>query len=231
LEETPCLKAGVFNLPKIKKIPQVMDALGKYYNSTGRTTLNRMRENPDPFKILISCLISLRTRDETTEKITKDLFAIISTPKEILEMDTKKLEQILYSSGHYKKKAHILKHVSQELLDKYSGKVPDDKETLLSIKFIGPKTANIVLNFAFGKLAIPVDANVHRIVNRLGWVSTKIAEKTEKELEKILPEKYWMEINALSLLHGRTICVPISPKCSICPVSEYCPKIGFKKMR
>jgi endonuclease III len=214
-----------------KDIPRVMEILANHYHYTGRTTLNRMRENPNPFKILISCLISLRTRDETTEKITKELFSLVSTPKEIVNLDTQELEKILYSSGHYRKKAQILKYVSKELLDKYNGCVPDDKETLLSIKFIGPKTANIVLNFAFGKLAIPVDANVHRVVNRLGWVNTKTAEKTEKDLELVLPKKYWMEINALSLLHGRTICVPISPKCSICPLSEYCPKIGVERMR
>jgi len=214
----------------MEKIDDIMQILEKHFDYTERTTLNRMRKNPDAFKILISCLISLRTRDENTEKVTKKLFEIASTPEEIANMNTRKLEKIIFSSGHYRKKARTLKHVSQVILE-HNGKVPDRKEELLSIKGIGPKTANIVLGFAYGQLVIPVDANIHRIVNRLGWVQTKTAEKTEKELEKILPKKYWREFNGIFILFGRAICVPISPKCSICPVNEYCPKIGVIKSR
>jgi len=210
---------------------KIMEILEKHFHNTERTTLNSMRKNPDAFKILISCLLSLRTRDEITEQVVKQLFNIISAPEDIVKINKKKLEKIIYSSGHYKKKAKTLKQVSKILLEKYNGKVPDNKEELLSIKGIGPKTANIILGFAFNQLVIPVDANVHRIVNRLGWVETKTAEKTEKELEKILPKKYWRDFNGIFLLHGRQICVPISPKCSICPIDKYCPKIGVSRSR
>jgi len=214
-----------------KQINRIMKILEKYYKYHSRTTLNRMRAKPNPYKILISCLLSLRTRDENTEKVVKKLFQQVKKPEDIIKMSNKKLEKLIYSSGYYKNKARTIKHVSKIILEKYKGKVPDNKEKLLEIKGIGPKTANVVLNFAFNKLVIPVDVNVHRICNRLGWVKTKTAEKTEPALEKILPKKYWRELNALFVLHGKTICAPISPFCSKCPIKKYCPRIGVKKSR
>jgi len=216
-----------------KYIDKEMEILEKYYKYHTRTTLNSMRKDKtiNPYKILISCLLSLRTRDENTEKVVKKLFKEAKTPRQIASMPRKKLEKLIYSSGYYKNKAKTIKHVSKVLLEKYKGKVPDNKEKLLEIKGIGPKTANVVLSFAFNKLVIPVDVNVHRIANRLGWVKTKTAEKTESALEKILPKRYWRELNALFVLHGKTICQPISPKCSICPIRKCCPKIGVKKSR
>lgn len=190
-----------------------------------------MRQKPDPFKILISCLLSLRTKDQTTESVSEKLFKIADTPEKILALPITKLEKIIFSSGHYKKKAQTLKHVSREILSRFNNKVPDTREELLSIKGIGPKTANIVLCFAYDQTVIPVDVNVHRVANRLGWASTKLAEKTEKELEKILPRKYWKEINGIFILHGKSICVPISPKCSECPIRGLCPQIGVTRSR
>ena len=211
-----------------ENISKVMDLLAAHFNYKGRTTLNRMREKPNPFKILIACLLSLRTRDQNTEKVSSALFAVADTPEIIVKLP---IEKLIFSSGHYKKKARTLQHVSRELIDKFNSKVPDNKEKLLSIKGIGPKTANIVLAFAYGKSVLPIDTHCHRIPNRLGWVSTKTPEKTEKELEKILPKKYWPEFNALFVLFGQTICQPISPKCSQCPVRDYCPRIGVTKSR
>lgn len=210
----------------MNKIDEIMNQLEEHYKSVERTTLNSMREKEEPWKILISCLISLRTRDENTEKVSRKLFSVAESLRDIADMPLEKLEELIFSSGYYKNKAKTLKHVSQVLLEKYQGKVPDDKEKLLEIKGIGPKTANVVLNFAFDKLVIPVDVNVHRIVNRLGWVKEKTAEKTEKALEKVLPKKYWKEVNALFILHGRTICIPRKPKCEICPVARLCPRVG-----
>jgi len=212
-------------------IPQVMNRLTKYYNFTERTTLNRMREKPEPFKILISCLLSLRTQDSTTEKVSEKLFKIADTPEKIANLQTKQLEKIIFSSGHYKKKAETLKQVSKELIEKFNSKVPDKKEELMSIKGIGPKTANIVLNFAFNQLVLPIDTHCHRIPNRLGWVKTKTPEQTEIELMKILPKKYWMEFNAIFVLFGKEICQPISPWCSRCPISKWCQKIGVVRWR
>ena len=218
-------------MKKSEKIKKVLEILNKKYHSNSQTTLNRMRKKPNAFKVLIACLLSLRARDENTEKVSKALFKVASTPKTIASIPTKKLEKLIYSSGHYKKKAQALKHVSKEILNRFHGRVPNSRESLLSIKHIGPKTANIVLAFAYGKCVIPVDTHCHRIPNRLGWVKTKLAEKTETELMKIIPDKYKCEFNAVFVQFGRDICVPISPKCSICPASKYCKKIGVKKSR
>jgi len=222
----------------MKNIKTIIDILKEHFKDTNLTTLNSMRKkrtdnfgNSTPFKILISCLLSLRSRDENTKKVSKELFLVASTPQQITSIPTKKLEKLIFSSGHYHKKALTLKHVSQVILDKYNGIVPNNKESLLSIKGIGPKTANIVLNFAFKKPVLPIDTHCHRVPNRLGWIKTKTPEQTEKELEKILPKKYWFDFNAIFVLFGRAICQPVSPKCSICPVSKYCPRIGIEKSR
>ncbi|MBD3247170.1 endonuclease III [Candidatus Pacearchaeota archaeon] len=216
------------------KIKKVLKILYKKYPSHTKTTLNRMRNIEDkqaPFKILISCLLSLRARDENTEKVSKELFKVAKTPKAIANIPLKKLEKIIYSSGHYHKKARTLKHVSKELIKRFKGKVPKTKEELLSIKGIGPKTANIVLAFAFGQCVIPVDTHCHRIPNRLGWVKTKKPEKTELELNKIIPDNKKCEFNAVFVQFGRDICTPISPWCSKCPVAKYCQRVGVQRSR
>ena len=216
---------------KNNNIKEIMQTLKKVYPTHDKTTLNRMRDDPEAFRILISCLLSLRTQDKNTEIASNKLFAVADTPEKILKLPTQKLEKLIFSSGHYRKKAQVLKHVSKVILEEFCGKVPNKKEELLSIKGIGPKTANIVLAFAFGKNVLPIDTHCHRIPNRLGWVKTKTPEQTEKELEKILPEKYWMDFNGIFVQFGKTLCVPISPKCSECPINKYCSKIGVTKSR
>lgn len=207
-----------------------MNILGKKY-PVSRTTLNKMREKPDAFKILISCLLSLRTQDKNTEIASNKLFQVAQTPEKILKLPIKKIEKLIYSSGHYKKKARTIKHVSEVIIKKFHGKVPRTREELMSIKGIGPKTANIVLSFAFGELVLPIDTHCHRIPNRLGWVKTKTPEQTEAELSKVLPKKYWREFNSIFVQFGKTICQPVSPLCSVCPINEYCPRIGVKRSR
>ena len=214
-----------------KNIESIMKILSKKYISTEKTTLNRMRKKPNPFKILISCLLSLRARDENTEKVSAQLFKVADTPKKIVSLPIKKLEKLIFSSGHYKKKAKALQEVSKTLIDKYKSKVPDTYEELISIKHIGPKTAKIVLAFAFQKDFIPIDTHCHRIPNRLGWIKTKTAEQTDKIIPKILPKKYWQNFNAIFVQFGRDICQPISPKCSICPIKKYCGRIGVERNR
>ena len=213
------------------KIDKVMKILLKEYPSTSQTTLNRMRSNPEAYKILISCLLSLRARDENTEKVSRELFSVADTAEEIASMPVKKLEKLIFSSGHYHKKARTLKHVSKEILGRFKGKVPKTREELMSIKGIGPKTANIVLAFAFGQCVIPVDTHCHRIPNRLGWVKTKTPEKTEEALNKIIPDKQKSDFNAVFVQFGRDICQPISPWCSKCPIEKFCPKINVIKNR
>ena len=213
-----------------RKIEKIMGILSKYYNKD-KTTLNRMRKNPNAFKILISCLLSLRTQDKNTEISSKRLFAVADTPKEILKLPMKKLERLIFSSGHYRKKARTLKHVSKVLIEQFNSRVPETREELMSIKGIGPKTANIVLAFAFGKKVLPIDTHCHRIPNRLGWIKTKTPEQTESELNRILPKKYWVNFNSIFVQFGKTICQPVSPKCSICPINQYCPRIGVIRSR
>lgn len=215
----------------MKNIEKIMQILKACYPSTEKTTLNRMRSNPEAFRILISCLLSLRTQDKNTEIASRRLFEVADTPKEIINLPLKQLEKLIFSSGYYKNKAKTIKHVSEIILKDYKGKVPDTREELESIKGIGPKTANIVLAFAFGKNVLPIDTHCHRIPNRLGWVKTKTPVQTEIELGKVLPEKYWADFNAIFVQFGKTICVPISPKCSICPINNYCPRIGVQKSR
>lgn len=210
---------------------EIMEKLKEIYPSTEKTTLNRMRTKPDPFKVLISCLLSLRARDENTEKVSKQLYEVADTPEQIVNIPIEKLERLIFSSGHYKKKARVLQSVSNELITRFNSKVPDKKEDLLSIKGIGPKTANIVLAFAFNQLVLPIDTHCHRIPNRLGWLKTKTPEQTEKELEKILPKIYWQDFNAIFVQFGRDICQPVSPKCSECPISKYCKRIGVTRSR
>lgn len=214
-----------------EKIKKVMEILKEKFPSHEKTTLNRMRDKPDAFKILISCLLSLRTQDKNTEKASNNLFAVATTPESILALSDEELEKLIFSSGHYKKKARTLKHVSKILLEEFNGNVPNTKEELMSIKGIGPKTANIVLAFAFGKLVLPIDTHCHRIPNRLGWIKTKTPEQTEIELSHLLPREYWKDFNGIFVQFGQTICKPISPLCSQCPVEEYCPKIGVGKHR
>ena len=208
-----------------------MKILSEHYDSNDKTTLNRMRKNPNAFKILISCLLSLRTQDKNTEKASKKLFAVADTAHKITDIHTKELEQLIFSSGHYKKKAETLQHVSRELINRFNNKVPNTRKQLLNIKGIGPKTANIVLAFAFGKQVLPIDTHCHRIPNRLGWVKTKTPENTEIELEKILPKKHWQEFNAIFVQFGKELCQPISPWCSKCPIEKYCPKLNVKRNR
>lgn len=217
-----------------KEIIKTLEILKDYLKNYRRTNLNREakeEKNYTPYETLISCLLSLRAKDETIERVSKELFKIANTPQEIVKLKRDKLERIIFSSGHYKKKAEALQHVSQELIKRFNSQVPQTREELLSIKHIGPKTANIVLCFSFNKEVIPIDTHVHRIPNRLGWFKTKSPEQTEIELMKILPKKYWKDINGLFVLFGKKICLPVSPLCSKCPIIKYCKRIGVKTSR
>lgn len=210
----------------------VMDVLGARYGSRRKPTLRRTsEEEKNPFKILIACLLSLRTTDINTERASKRLFKVATTPQEIVAMPIGKLENLIYSSGHYKRKAMILQSVSGEILARFGGEVPATQDELLSIKYVGPKTANIVLSFAYGEEVIAVDTHVHRIPNRLGWVNTKRPEATELKLYKLLPKKYWKETNTVMVLFGKDICRPLSPWCSKCPVAKYCLRDGVERSR
>ena len=185
----------------------------------------------DPFLILISCLLSLRTRDVTSVKISRQLFRRARTPKALIAIPQQELEVMLRPIGFYRRKAAIIKHVSNELLTRFGGRVPSNSEDLLSIKGIGQKTANLVLGYAYGIPAICVDTHVHRLSNRLGLVKTKTPDQTEKALQQIVAKKNWIELNHLFVLWGQNICTPVVPICSKCSLFYLCPRIGVKKSR
>lgn len=215
---------------KMKNISEILNILKNHFNSSRKTTLNRMR-NQDPFKILIGCLVSINIKDEVTEGILNELFSKANSFQDIIKIDINELEKILYLARYRKVKAERLKSVSREVLERFNGKVPDNKEDLLSIKGIGPKTANLVLNFAYNKNFIPVDSNTIRIVNRLGWLSSEKPGEVEKMLIENLNEDFLKEANAVFMLHGKKICASISPFCSKCPVNNLCMKVGVEKSR
>lgn len=185
----------------------------------------------DPYLVLISCLLSLRTRDPVSLAASIRLFEYAKTPQEMLKISTAKIEKLIYPTGFYRRKAKLLHEVSHDLLNRFKGKVPPNLEELTSINGVGLKTANLVLGVAFEIPAICVDTHVHRISNRLGLVKTKTPEETEHELKKILPSKYWVEYGHLMVQWGQNICVPISPFCSKCAIAKLCPRIGVTHSR
>lgn len=185
----------------------------------------------DPFLILISCLLSLRARDPMTYKVSLELFAYARTPHEMVLMPLTTLEQILRPIGFYRKKARLVQEVSAYLLNHCGGIVPSTEKALLAIPGVGIKTAGLVLGEAFEIPALCVDTHVHRIANRLGWVKTKTPEQTHDALTTLIPKEYWISLNHLFVMWGQNICTPLSPKCSICLLSNYCPKIGVTRAR
>lgn len=187
--------------------------------------------NKNPYLILISCLLSLRARDTMTYPVSKKLFNYVTTPQEMVAFPYDQLIDIIRPIGFFNRKAFILKDVSEQLIKKCNGIVPNNEKELLSIKGIGRKTANIVLSIAFNVPAICVDIHVHRLSNRLGIVRTKTPEQTEIALGKIIPKERWSSINRLFVQWGQNICVPVSPKCSPCMLAPICPKIGVKQHR
>ena len=185
----------------------------------------------DPFLVLIGCLLSLRTKDETTEKAMERLMERARTPEELLSIPTEEVERIIYPVGFYKVKSRLIKEISRTVIEKYHNAVPDTLDELLTIKGIGRKTANIVITEGFGLLGVAVDTHVHRISNRLGAVKTKTPDETEMRLREILPQEYWREYNPLLVTHGRRTCNPISPWCSRCPVFNLCARVGVGRSR
>lgn len=185
----------------------------------------------DSFLILISCLLSLRTKDPVSLSLSRELFKYARTPYELLQIPIKKLEKLLYSIGFYRKKTRLLHSVSKALIKRFNGKVPKTMQELISIKGIGHKTASVVLSEGYRIPAIAVDTHVHRIANRLGLVKTKTPEQTETALQQIIPKRYWIELNPLLVMWGQNVCEPISPRCSHCAISRLCPRIGVTKHR
>ena len=185
----------------------------------------------NPFRVLVSTVLSLRTKDETTAEASRRLFAEADTPAGILGLGEKKIRDIIYPVGFYRVKAKNIIGICEKLLDKYGGEVPDTVEELLGFRGVGRKTANLVVSLGYAKPAICVDIHVHRISNRWGFVNTENPLETEMALRDALPRKYWIEYNSLLVALGQSVCRPVSPFCSRCPVSRHCPRVGVSKSR
>ena len=185
----------------------------------------------DPFAVLVSCIISLRTRDEVTELASARLFALAKLPAELLELSNSKIEKAIYPAAFYRNKTKSLKELCQVLVKEFSGKVPDQLEELLKLKGVGRKTANLTLILGHNKPGICVDIHDHRISNRWGYVKTKSPDETEMVLREILPKRFWKGYNDLLVSFGQNLCKPVSPFCGSCPIEDQCPKIGVNRSR
>jgi len=189
------------------------------------------KESRDPFRILIACILSLRTKDRTTAEASRRLFALASDPSSMLKLSLRLIERAIYPVGFYRTKAKQLRGICRRLLDVYDGQVPDSIEALLTLTGVGRKTANLVVTVGYGKPGICVDIHVHRISNRWGYVRTKTPEQTEQALRRKLPASYWITFNDLLVPFGQNVCQPVSPFCSRCKLVQYCDRVGVTKSR
>lgn len=188
-------------------------------------------ETADPFRVLISCLLSLRTKDEVTAGASRRLFDLAATPEEMLHLSEEDIQRAIYPVGFYVTKARRIREICRTLAERYNGRVPDELDELLELNGVGRKTANLVVTLGYGKPGICVDTHVHRISNRLGLVRTKTPEQTEFALMEVLPKKYWIIYNDLLVSYGQNICKPVSPWCSKCRLISHCDRVGVTVSR
>jgi endonuclease-3 len=211
-------------VPDRRKISRILDRLAGTYDIHQFVKAH----GRDPFRILIGCILSLRTRDDTSIPATDRLFELASTPERMVSLRASTIAKRIYPVGFYRRKAEQIRAISRRILDLHGGKVPSVMEDLLALPGVGRKTANLVLTIGFGLPGICVDTHVHRICNRLGWVETDHPDRTELELRTFLPSRFWIPINEILVRHGQSICKPIAPRCGDCPVSRDCPRVNVK---
>ncbi|OGQ72171.1 MAG: endonuclease III [Deltaproteobacteria bacterium RIFOXYA2_FULL_42_10] len=209
------------DIPKVIKILKQVNA-----SFTIPAVTQISNKSSSPFMVLISCILSLRTKDNTTAQASERLFRLAKTPETMSRLSNRTIEKAIYPVGFYRNKAKVIKNISTELIEKYHSKVPDTIDDLLAFKGVGRKTANLVVTMGYGKPGICVDTHVHRIINRWGYVKTKTPEETEFALREKLPKRYWIIINNLLVTFGQNICKPISPLCKRCRIYIYCNKVG-----
>ena len=217
----------------LKKVPEVVERLRKVTGGMVEPMSISIVQNygRDSFLVLVSCLLSSRTKDTVTLSASVRLFALATTPQKMLTLSLHELEKAIYPVGFYHQKAVHIKKLCALLISDYNGIVPADFHALTSLPGVGPKTANFVLGVGFGIPALCVDVHVHRICNRLGLVVTKTPQETEKALKVIVPLEYWIELNRLLVMWGQNVCVPLSPYCSRCVLQDMCPRKGVIKNR
>lgn len=188
-------------------------------------------QEKDPFKVLMSTIISLRTKDEVTIESSRRLYKILQKPQDIYDLSIEDIEKAIYPAGFYRTKARNIISICKKLVEEFDSKVPKDIDTLLTLPGVGRKTANLVLSEGYGLAAMCVDVHVHRISNRLGYISTKDPEESEWVLRERLPKKYWIQYNSLLVAFGQSTCRPVSPFCSKCPVAKWCQRVGVTTHR
>ena len=189
------------------------------------------RRDRDPFRILVSTILSLRTKDEVTEVASARLFAIASTPRQLARVDIARIEKAIYPVGFYRTKARTLREVARRLEKEFAGEVPRTIDALLDFKGVGRKTAALVVSLGYGTPAICVDTHVHRIANRLGWIRTRTPDQTEQALMKLVPRARWISVNEIMVGFGQRVCTPLSPHCSTCPLTRSCARVGVSRTR
>ena len=185
----------------------------------------------DPYFVLVSTVISLRTKDDVTLKASQRLFERAPDAFSMLELTEEQIAQLIFPAGFYKRKAVQIRQISEILVRDYGGEVPSDAQKLMALPGVGLKTANLTLNLGFAIDAICVDCHVHQITNRLGWISTRTPEESEKVLQTVMPRRFWIPLNELLVSYGQEVCTSVSPKCSLCPENASCPKVGVTRSR
>ncbi len=216
----------------MKNIHTVIDILKKEIRQWKTPAVGVIaEESKDPFQVLISCLLSLRTKDEVTDMASQKLFEKASTPQTMLKLDIQTIQKLIYPVCFYRVKAQRILEICWDIMHRFQGQVPNTLDELLTLKGVGRKTANLVLTLGFDKDGICVDTHVHRISNRWKLVKTKTANETEFALRKVLPKTYWKIFNDLLVPYGQNLCRPISPFCSLCKIASYCAKHGVSQHR
>lgn len=216
----------------IKEYDFIIKVLEESYKNSSSPSVTLIAERTaDPFNVLISAIISTRTKDQVTLSSSKRLFEKVKNFSDIQKISSNDIEKLIYPAGFYKTKARRIKEIANIIENSFHGKIPDTLELLLTLPGVGRKIANLVLSLGFDKPGLCVDTHVHRITNRLGWVNTKKPDDTEFALRIIIPQNDWRKLNDYLVSYGQTICRPISPFCSICRLNSVCPKINVDKMR
>jgi endonuclease-3 len=214
------------------ELDELIRRLEEFRRSCTPTTLGETAQTSrSPYRLLVSCVISLRTKDEVTHGASQRLLEIAPTPAKLAELDESRIASAIFPAGFYNQKSKQLKRIGRILSDDYQGRVPDSETELLALPGVGRKTANLVLGLGFKIPAICVDTHVHRISNRLGLVATSTPEATERALQEILARDHWIDINDLLVTFGQNLCHPTSPRCTDCPLEELCPRIGVTRFR
>jgi endonuclease-3 len=212
------------------KVPAYGRVLGRL---TALYDIDRFRRanGESPFRILVGCVISLRTKDEVTYPATSRLFSLAQDAEGMRRLSEASIAKAIYPAGFYRTKARQIRAISRILVERHGGLVPDTIEKLLELPGVGRKTANLTVTLGFGRPGICVDTHVHRIAGRLGWAATKSPDETERALRATLPRRWWIPINEILVRHGQAVCHPLSPRCSACAVAGLCPKIGVVRRR